>query len=637
MLCGEQALLPAVRAADPDTIVIADGFSCKTQIQESDAGRNALHVGQVIKMAREHGPRGYRGGPPEPPYHEVRWTRCDSAAWPLRVCRSDRRGGQAGRYRVDHVGMATASAGTAARRADGGMSRRARSRAGPLVWVLVTLALAAAGLTGSALGAHAVAGANAASARRAIGVTAEQVAAGVELAIQRDRDLVTSTSAFIAQDPRLSEARLTAWLDANHTHSSYPEIGAVALVTLVPASRLAAFERHAPSWVRPRDRFIVMPSGRRSFYCLTSLADAWGALNSQTPGWVDICALPGTRAVLLGARDSGASYDLATPYASQTVLAAATPVYRGGATPATVAARRRAFVGWLGEAIVPSVVLAGALRNHPNTAMQVTYRQAGFKATFFAGRAPPRAASVTLALSRGWTARVDAALPPAGVFGDGNALVVLLAGSVVSLLFAALLCALASGRARARRLVQEKTRELEYLAMHDALTGLPNRVVALDRAEQLLARAGRTGAPVSALYIDIDGFKQINDGLGHAAGDRVLIEVARRLVGAVRENDTAARLAGDEFLVLVDPQDLDLAPERVAERLLDAMREPYDLAEPAGPPLALTVSIGLASADRGSAEQLVANADVALYAAKEAGRDRCVSFTPDVERARRAA
>ncbi|MHB1569615.1 MAG: FAD-binding oxidoreductase, partial [Solirubrobacteraceae bacterium] len=69
MQCGEHALLPAVRAADPDTLVIADGFSCKTQIQQSDAGRNALHVGQVMKMAREHGPQGYRGGPPERPYY----------------------------------------------------------------------------------------------------------------------------------------------------------------------------------------------------------------------------------------------------------------------------------------------------------------------------------------------------------------------------------------------------------------------------------------------------------------------------------------------------------------------------------------------------------------------------------------
>ncbi|MHB1836090.1 MAG: diguanylate cyclase domain-containing protein [Solirubrobacteraceae bacterium] len=533
--------------------------------------------------------------------------------------------------------MVSASAGTAALRADGGRRRRARSRAGRLAWVLVAVALAAAGIAGSALGAHAVAVANAARSRRALSVTAGQVAAGVELAIQRDRDLVTSTSAFIAQDPRLSEARLTAWLNANHTHSSYPEIGAVALVELVPASRLAAFERHAPSWVAPRYRTRVVPSGRRSFYCLTALGDAWGALNAQTPGWVDVCALPGTREVLLGARDNGASYELATPYGSQTLLAAATPVYGGATTPTTVAGRRRAFVGWLGETIVPSVVLSAALRNHPNTGLRVTYHRGGFDATFVAGRLPSRAASVTLALSPGWTARVDQVLAPSGVFGDGNALGVLLAGSAVSLLFAALLYALASGRARARRLVQEKTRELEYLAMHDALTGLPNRVVALDRAEQLLARGGRTGVPVSALYIDIDGFKQINDSLGHAAGDRVLIEVARRLVGAVRENDTAARLAGDEFLVLLDRQDLELAPKRVAERLLEALREPFDVAEQAGQPLTLTASIGLASAGRGTAEQLVANADAALYAAKQAGRDRCVSFASDSERAPRAA
>jgi hypothetical protein len=74
MDCGEQALLPAVREADRDTLVIANGFSCKTQIEQSDAGRNALHVAQVMKMAREHGPDGYRAGPPERPYYEVKPT-----------------------------------------------------------------------------------------------------------------------------------------------------------------------------------------------------------------------------------------------------------------------------------------------------------------------------------------------------------------------------------------------------------------------------------------------------------------------------------------------------------------------------------------------------------------------------------
>jgi diguanylate cyclase (GGDEF)-like protein len=162
--------------------------------------------------------------------------------------------------------------------------------------------------------------------------------------------------------------------------------------------------------------------------------------------------------------------------------------------------------------------------------------------------------------------------------------------------------------------------------MHDALTGLPNRVLALDRAEQLLARARRTRQPIAALYIDIDGFKHINDTFGHATGDLFLQIVGQRLATVVREGDTAARLAGDEFLVLLDCQTLDAPPELVAERLLDVLREPYDLGTQIGRALKLSASIGVAQGQDASAEQLLADADIALYAAKTAGKNRFVVF-----------
>jgi diguanylate cyclase (GGDEF)-like protein len=259
-------------------------------------------------------------------------------------------------------------------------------------------------------------------------------------------------------------------------------------------------------------------------------------------------------------------------------------------------------------------------------ALTVSYRAGGYHAAFSYGHAAAQAGHVTLGLHGGWTARVSGPLATASIFTDQSALGLLAGGIALSVMLGTLLYVLANGRARARRLVSEKTGELEHLAMHDALTGLPNRVLALDRAEQLLARARRTQLPIAALYIDIDGFKHINDTFGHAAGDQFLQLVADRLRSVVRDSDTAARLAGDEFLVLLDSSTLDAGPELVAERLLEVLREPYDLRAQIGRKVSVGASIGLALGQSASAEELLADADVALYSAKTAGKNRFVVF-----------
>jgi diguanylate cyclase (GGDEF)-like protein len=167
---------------------------------------------------------------------------------------------------------------------------------------------------------------------------------------------------------------------------------------------------------------------------------------------------------------------------------------------------------------------------------------------------------------------------------------------------------------------------LRHQAFHDALTGLPNRLLALDRARQMLARARRQPLAVAALYVDLDGFKQVNDGFGHAAGDELLRLMAVRIASVVRETDTAARLAGDEFVVLVEGDPLDEGPELVAERILEVLRQPYDMTAEIGRHLSVTASIGIATGGRDTAEELLRDADVALYEAKRAGRNRYVFF-----------
>jgi diguanylate cyclase (GGDEF)-like protein len=173
---------------------------------------------------------------------------------------------------------------------------------------------------------------------------------------------------------------------------------------------------------------------------------------------------------------------------------------------------------------------------------------------------------------------------------------------------------------------------LRHQAFHDALTGLPNRVLALDRAEQMLARARRNERPGAALYIDIDGFKQVNDGYGHPLGDEVLRLVAERLTTVIRDGDTAARLAGDEFLVLLDGNSADAGPEVVAARILETLRRPLDLKTRTGRQMTVTASIGIALGELGTADELFRDADVALYEAKRAGKDRFVLFQPSMRK-----
>ncbi len=181
---------------------------------------------------------------------------------------------------------------------------------------------------------------------------------------------------------------------------------------------------------------------------------------------------------------------------------------------------------------------------------------------------------------------------------------------------------------QALALVEEKSGELRHQALHDFLTDLPNRALVMDRAEQMLTRARRQRVPAAVMFLDLDHFKDINDGLGHAAGDQLLKGVAARLSGALRASDTVGRLGGDEFVILVEGTSLDAGSALVAERLLDVLREPFSLRSMDGnlTTRTVTASIGIAEGDRLKAEELIRDAVYALYQAKTAGRNRYVLF-----------
>ncbi len=176
---------------------------------------------------------------------------------------------------------------------------------------------------------------------------------------------------------------------------------------------------------------------------------------------------------------------------------------------------------------------------------------------------------------------------------------------------------------RQRTLLQE---ELHHQASHDALTGLPNRTQALLLTTQALERARDTGDAVTVLFVDLDGFKAVNDTWGHRAGDEVLRVAARRLASAIRHGDVAARLGGDEFVVMLEGGTGDGTAVQVAERVIDAITDPIALS--AGGQARVGASVGIASSTDGevTADELVHDADRALYRAKAEGKGRHVVF-----------
>jgi len=167
-------------------------------------------------------------------------------------------------------------------------------------------------------------------------------------------------------------------------------------------------------------------------------------------------------------------------------------------------------------------------------------------------------------------------------------------------------------------LLRRAESKLAALAVYDPLTGLPNRRLLMERLEQALTEFSH-GRPATLLFLDLDGFKALNDSFGHEAGDQVLLHVAGQLTAATRADDTVARLGGDEFVVLCEDATIDAAAV-VAARIADALRVPVTLA---GQPVTVTASIGIASATAGhNAFELLREADAAMYRAKNLGRNQ---------------
>jgi diguanylate cyclase (GGDEF)-like protein len=178
----------------------------------------------------------------------------------------------------------------------------------------------------------------------------------------------------------------------------------------------------------------------------------------------------------------------------------------------------------------------------------------------------------------------------------------------------------------------QKSRErLRFTATHDMLTGLPNRALLFERLDEAVNRSIRSGMGGALLFIDLDNFKEVNDTVGHSAGDKVLVECAERIRVVLRKGDIFGRLGGDEFLLIVENLRDEEAPMSIAQKILEALRRPLKVGEESFE-IGASIGIALFPKDSGQREELIQYADMAMYRAKEQGKNRFNYYSRKMDR-----
>jgi diguanylate cyclase (GGDEF)-like protein len=474
--------------------------------------------------------------------------------------------------------------------------------------------------------------------------TAADLSSTVNSTLGANVSLTRTMRAVATMEPSAGDTRFLQWYRQLQRGAAPSALNVVAaLIQPVPASHLADFRRQALADPALRallgGTFQVVPAGARAVYCLTRAVVGPSGSTSGYPPQLDYCApvIPGLGrspypALVRTLTDTGSF--IVTPIrdiGSLSLVAIGAAVYRRGAPLATISERRAAVTGYIATSFDSAALIKSVLAGRRSLTLALYHRNAGGPLELIAraganpgGRSPGYLARRQLA--GGWLVELSGTADRA-ISADAQGLVVLGLGLLLTTLVFLIYRVLSRSRQRAWGMVDEKSDELAYRALHDPLTDLPNRTLVLDRAEQILARARRLEKPVTALFMDIDGFKQVNDRFGHQGGDEVLRQVGARLRAVLRESDTVGRLSGDEFVMLVDSTGPDaIGPELVAERILSVLRQPIEMPHAPGSAASVTASIGIATGLPASAEELLQDADLAMYEAKAAGKDGYVVF-----------
>jgi len=485
------------------------------------------------------------------------------------------------------------------------------------------------------------------------------VANGVNSRIRAYGDVLYALRGLFDSSTEVTRDEFHQFAQALSLGERYPGVTNISFTFRVPHARKLQFERAVRAekspLVKGLPEFAIKPPGERPEYAVLSYIEPMG---KNVAAWgLDLNADPLRRSAVDRARDSGqiSASSAVTLLRDGNASVASTllrlAVYRGGGVPGSVEERQRLYSGIVGSAVRVGAMIDATLSKEVLARAELQIYEAGEGAArdalLFDSAAPRAAASapdefsryeVTRRLAVGdreWRLRIVPRKDPVDLLDKAGIAAILAALLAISALLFWLMTSVAISESRGAELAQ-RNREaallrerLQEQAMRDKLTGLYNRHYVEEWFGLELRRAQRHGWSIAAIMLDIDHFKGFNDTFGHEAGDLVLRELAGALGRTTRGSDVASRYGGEEFLVLLPECPFDAALRR-AERMREEVAK-LELRygdKPLGP---VTVSLGVAvfPDHTKESEELLRCADEALYAAKQAGRNRVVAYSAD--------